>query len=154
MPSDSTVLALVTRFAAQPHPLGVRVASDRLVDALVTLRDVLGYRYYVFGTACERAETFDVVHAVRDVDTGDTVCVVAEIPKDPAEIASAARVYTGADWYEREVWDLFGIRFLGHPDLRRILLPDDYEGHPLRKGFAIDTPWGYRPSTRPAGGGS
>ena len=145
MNGPSEIEATVARFGAEPHPLGLRVTPDRLLDVLTTLRDLHGLRYYVFATATERAETFEVVHALRHPDSGRTVCVFADLPKDGPEIASAARVFTGADWYEREIWDLFGIRFAGHPDLRRILLPDDYEGHPLRKDFPIDTPWGYRP---------
>ena len=55
-------------------------------------------------------------------------------------IATLFPLFAGADWQEREQFDLVGVQFSGHPDLRRLMLPDDWEGHPLRKEYAIDTP--------------
>ena len=65
----------------------------------------------------------------------------AGIEPDPAlEVDSVTDIWPGAEWREREVYDMFGVIFRGHPDLRRILLPDDWEGHPLRKDYAVDAP--------------
>jgi len=150
VPAPEVVAALTARFSATPSALGVELPAASLLTALRALRDAHGYRYYVLGTATERETAYEVTHAVRNLETGDTLFVTASVPKDGAEIDSAAFVYAGAEWQEREIFDLFGVSFVAHPDLRRLLMPDDYPGHPLRKSFAMDTPWGYRPATGPA----
>jgi NADH-quinone oxidoreductase subunit C len=149
MPAPEIVQAMVTRFSATPFALGVELPAASLLTALRALRDAQGYRYYVLGTGTERETTFEVVHAVRNLDTNDTLFVKVAVPKDAPEVDSIAFIYAGAEWQEREIWDLFGVTFRAHPDLRRILMPDEYPGHPLRKSFAMDTPWGYRPATGP-----
>jgi NADH-quinone oxidoreductase subunit C len=80
---------------------------------------------------------FEVVYHLHSIERKQRVrlkCLLSGA--DPA-IESVTSVWRGANWYEREVFDLFGIRFLGHPDLRRILLPDDWEGYPLRKDYPV-----------------
>lgn len=145
MPAPEIVASLSTRFGATPHPLGVSVARESLLDAARVARDHHGYRYYLLGTATERADAIEVLHAVRHPASFDTLFLKVALPKDDLVLDSLVLVWSGADWHEREIYDLFGVRFHGHPDLRRILLPDDYEGHPLRKDFPMSTPWGFRP---------
>ena len=147
MPAPEIVASLETRFSATPYALGVEIPAVSLLTAVRALRDAHGYRYYVLGTGTEGATSFEVTHAVRNLLSNDTLFVKVVVPKDAPEIDSIAFVYAGAEWQEREIWDLFGVTFNGHPDLRRILMPDEYPGHPLRKSFAMDTPWGYRPAT-------
>jgi len=67
----------------------------------------------------------------------DRISVKARVPIDAPQIASVVELFPGADFPEREVYDMFGVIFDGHPDLRRILMPEDYEGHPQRRDFPI-----------------
>ena len=78
----------------------------------------------------------EVVYQLWSIPHKRALRVKCELPLDALEIASVVSLWQTADWLEREVFDLFGVTFTGHPDLRRILMPDDYEeGHPLRKDF-------------------
>jgi NADH-quinone oxidoreductase subunit C len=80
---------------------------------------------------------FEVVYHLHSVERNLRLRLKCRLTGDALEIDSVVPVWRGADWYEREVFDLFGIRFKGHPDLRRIMLPDDWEGHPLRKDYPV-----------------
>ena len=145
MPAAELLEALRSRHGATEFALGVEVGADNLLACLRTLRDDYGYRFYIAATATDREEAFEVIHGLRNVDSADDIFIKVSLPREKPEVSSATAVFAGAEWHEREVMDLFGVTFLDHPDPRRILLPDEYEGHPLRKDFAMDTPWGYRP---------
>lgn len=80
---------------------------------------------------------FEVVYHLHSVARNERVRLKCRIGGENPQIESVTGVWRGADWYEREVFDLFGIRFTGHPDLRRIMMPDDWEGYPLRKDYPI-----------------
>ncbi len=82
-------------------------------------------------------ERFAVVYQLTSILTNRRLRVKAFVSEARAEIDSAVPLWKNADWLEREVWDLYGVRFTGHPDLRRILCPDDYTGHPLRKDYPL-----------------
>ena len=84
---------------------------------------------------------FEVVYHLHSVERNERVRLKCRVNGVDPAIESVTSVWRGANWYEREVFDLFGIRFLNHPNLRRILMPEDWEGHPLRKDYPIT---GYR----------
>jgi NADH-quinone oxidoreductase subunit C len=80
---------------------------------------------------------FEVVYHLHSVERKLRVRLKCRLPGGDPVIESVTSVWRAAGWYEREAFDLFGIRFTGHPDLRRIMLPDDWEGHPLRKDYPV-----------------
>ncbi|MEY2740768.1 MAG: NADH-quinone oxidoreductase subunit [Actinomycetota bacterium] len=82
------------------------------------------------------AERFEVVANLLSVSGRRRARLRVQVPESDARLASAYDVYPGTEAMEREVWDMFGIAFDGHPDLTRILMPEDWEGHPLRKDYA------------------
>jgi len=114
------------------------VDADRIEDALRFLRDEAGFDMLMDVTAVDylgRTPRFEVVYHLYASEANRRVRIKAGVDEAAAEIASVVPLYASANWMEREVFDLYGIRFDGHPDLRRILLYDEFEGHPLRKDY-------------------
>lgn len=103
-------------------------------------RHTLGCAYFSFLTAIDWKEAgLEVLARVEALDAGLVVTMRTRLGAGVSTCASLVPLYRGADWMERECFDMFGIRFDGHPDLRRILLDDDWVGHPLLKSYAVDT---------------
>lgn len=88
-------------------------------------------------------ERFEVVYQLYSIENRTLLRLKAQVPESDPSIDSISSLWTGANWLERETYDLFGIVFNNHPNLKRILTPDDWEGHPLRKEYALrgDTEW-------------
>jgi NADH-quinone oxidoreductase subunit C len=80
---------------------------------------------------------FAVVYHLLSLEHRRRLRLRVRVPESQLELPSVTAIWPGADWYEREVYDLFGISFEGYPNLRRILMPDDWEGHPLRKDYPL-----------------
>ena len=81
---------------------------------------------------------FEVVYHLHSIERNERIRLKCALRGEDATIESVTSVWRSANWYEREVFDLFGIRFVNHPDLRRILMPDDWEGYPLRKDYPVE----------------
>jgi NADH-quinone oxidoreductase subunit C len=80
---------------------------------------------------------FEVVYHLHSLERNERLRLKCRVGGDNPEIDSVTGVWRGADWYEREVFDLFGVGFRNHPNLKRILMPEDWEGHPLRKDYPV-----------------
>jgi NADH-quinone oxidoreductase subunit C len=115
------------------------LAPERIANVCRMARNDLGFIRISAITAVDwlpAEPRFEVVYLLHSLDRNERLrlkCRVAE----GQEIDSVTSVWRGANWYEREVFDLFGIRFRNHPDLRRLLMPLDWEGHPLRKDYPV-----------------
>jgi NADH-quinone oxidoreductase subunit C len=86
----------------------------------------------------ERKERFEVVYHLYSLAKNHRLRVKVPLLADSPEVHSLVSLWKSANWLEREVWDMYGIRFLGHPDLRRILMYEEFQGHPLRKDYPAD----------------
>jgi len=120
------------------------VGRDRLIDVARWLRDDASARFDFCSdvTATDwpsRPERFDVIYCLYSIPHRQRVRVkVRAGEQDP--VASVTGIWPAANWLEREVFDMFGVQFSGHPDLRRILMPDEWQGHPQRKDYPLEGP--------------
>jgi len=129
----------ITEFSTYLGQSFLVAKPDAVIPILEALKLELDFDYLVDITAVDypkRAERFDVVYILYSFARNERIRVKTMI-QDGARPATAVGVHVGANWLEREVFDMFGIEFEGHPDMRRILLPEEWEGYPLRKENSI-----------------
>ncbi len=147
---DRVLEALTGRFAGavlsgavERNELSVRLAKESLTSVLRFLKDEAGFNalediavFDNLGAAGGDGGRFTVVYRLCRFPGALRLRLAADVAEGES-LPSAVPVYRSADWAEREAFDMFGVRFDGHPDLRRIYMPDDFEGHPLRKDFPL-----------------
>jgi NADH-quinone oxidoreductase subunit C len=131
-------------FGTEPSVEGrlvtVSLSGDQWVPAARLARDTIGALYFNWLSAIDwKQDGFEVVYRVENLDAGLALMFRLKLGPGRTHCPSVTGVWKGADWMERECYDMFGIVFDGHPDLRRILLPEDWDGFPLRKDYAVDT---------------
>lgn len=152
-PHDRTLAALGRVFGAGVFTtsrfrdnLRLHVPAARLVELLRTLRDECGFAmlaelgcvdYLGYpGRSAARAR-FEVHYVLLDLDTSERLVIKVEVAEAEAWLPTVVPLWIGANWMEREAFDMYGIRFDGHPDLRRILMPEEFTAHPLRKDYPL-----------------
>ncbi|RPH94766.1 NADH-quinone oxidoreductase subunit C [candidate division KSB1 bacterium] len=115
----------------------IRVPSGILCEAARTLRDDPRLRFdcLMCLSAVDRPEELQAVYHLYSMEHDHSCALRCCIPKDNPEIPTVSDIWPAAEWHEREAFDMMGIRFTGHPDPRRILCADDWEGHPLRRDY-------------------
>jgi NADH-quinone oxidoreductase subunit C len=120
--------------------LTIEIAPAKIVSVCGFLKYDLGFVRLstVTGVDWYPAEPrFEVVYHLHSLDRREWLRLKCRLPGADPEIDSVTEVWRGANWFEREIFDLFGVRIRNHPELRRILLPDDWEGYPLRKDYDV-----------------
>ena len=113
------------------------VEADAVADVCRFLRDTEGYEFNFIKnlTAVDFEEHMHVVYHLYSMNLRHKIMLKVQVGREQPVVRSVESVWRSADWQEREVFDLFGIKFAGHPDLRRIMLPEDWQGYPLRKDY-------------------
>jgi len=148
MANTETIDALLKRFPglATSEFRGqtrVVVPLESLYAVLETLRDALGFDFLVDVTCVDylnyrgAGDRFGLVYLLANSESAERITVRAFVNDPAPTVPSVVGLWEGANWLEREVWDMFGIRFSGHPDLRRVLLPEEFTAHPLRKDYPL-----------------
>jgi NADH-quinone oxidoreductase subunit C len=118
--------------------LTVDVPAAAWVEAMTFARDELGCTFFDWLTAVDELDDgFSVVAHVWSLAERHHLLLRTRVPRDQPRLATATGVFRGASWHERETYEMFGVIFEGHPDLKPLLLPDGFEGHPLRKDFVL-----------------
>jgi len=123
--------------------VSVLLKKGRILDICKYLHDdpELCFDYLVDLCGADYAESkqkLEVIYHLYSISNEHAIRLKAEVPAINPEIDSVTSVWTGVNWHERECYDMFGIIFKGHPDLRRILMPEDWDGYPLRKDYPVE----------------
>jgi len=117
------------------------VAPEKIVEVARALRDDFGFKMLSDETAVDywpqEAPRFHVIYQLRNLDKLQLITLRVPLDGNAPHLDTLEKVYPNANWFERELWDMFGIAFDDHSDLRRILMPHDWEGHPLRKDYPL-----------------
>jgi NADH-quinone oxidoreductase subunit C len=148
--NNRAVVKLKERFAAEivdikefRGEVTVTVKKDKIVEICSFLKMSLAYNMLTDVTAVDylgQEPRFMVVYNLYSIPNKDRLRVKAQVSEDDCFIDTVSNVWSTAEWLEREVYDLFGITFNNHPDLRRILMTEDWVGHPLRKDYPLQGP--------------
>jgi NADH-quinone oxidoreductase subunit C len=139
------VSAMEQQYQAECHEfreeISLTLAADQVVAAAKALRDEFGFDFLVDATAVDywpqEAPRFHVIYQLYSMKENLLLRLVVPLDGSGPVSPSLTAVYPNANWKEREIWDMFGVRFEGHPDPRRIIMPADWGGHPLRKDYPL-----------------
>ena len=132
---DATVGQSVSSHRLPEGVVGIEVPGEHLVDVARTLRDSLGFDMLTCVSAVDMVDHIESVYHFRSLSRNWLLQVRVKLPNESPAVDSLVGLYPSANWLERECYDMVGVTYHGHPDLRRILLDDDFNGYPLLRSF-------------------
>ncbi len=130
----------------------IDIEPEKLIDASLYLRDVLGFNLLSCVSGVDMQTHLEVVYHLRNLSNDWLLQMKVRVPQTENAVDTVMSIWPTANWLERETFDLYGMRFIGHPDLRRILLDDEFEGYPLLKSFRPSPLTHHDPATTQVGG--
>lgn len=140
-----TAAALVERFDVELQEFrdqtSLIISPKKIFDVCKALRDEFSFNFLEVETAVDywpqQEPRFNVIYQLYSIDKNIRIGLRVPVSGISPRLPSLVDLFANANWREREIWDMFGIHFEGHPDLRRILMPHDWQGHPLRKDYPL-----------------
>ena len=135
--------ALVERYKDRTGETWGVIAREHIVEVVKLLKVKLGFKLFISMDAVDRLQLpendprFEVVYFFFNIERNEHLRLKVLVAEDDCSVPTIRTVYQGANWAERLIWDFYGITFTGHGDLRRILLYEEFKGHPLRKDYAL-----------------
>ncbi len=115
----------------------LKVKKENFIDLVTELKENNSFNFLVFLTAVDYDDRVEGVYQLMNIEAGTHIRIKVDLDKEKPSIPSLVSLYKAADLQEREAFDLLGVNYEGHPNLKRILCPDDFVGHPLRKDFSM-----------------
>jgi NADH-quinone oxidoreductase subunit C len=142
---QNIVSVLVERFGVEPKEFrdqtSLIVSPEKIIEVCQALRDEFGFTWLEVLTAVDywpqQEPRFHVLYYLYAIENSMRIGLRVPLPAVSPSLPTLVEMFSNANWREREIWDMFGIKFEGHPDLRRILMPHDWQGHPLRKDYPL-----------------
>lgn len=135
---QDSIQAYIVEVRGYAGEMTIEVQAEHLFEVMKTLRDAYGFNYLSDITGTDHytdAQRFEVAYNLVSMAHRQRLRVCCRVEEDAPEVESVVSLWKSADWYERETYDMLGIIFRNHPDLRRMYMPEDYEWFPLRKEF-------------------
>ncbi|MDX1435677.1 MAG: NADH-quinone oxidoreductase subunit C [Anaerolineales bacterium] len=143
--NPGAVQAILDRFEGKTvefrDQLSVVVPAEKIAEVCLALRDEFGFNLLSSETAVdywpENEPRFHIIYQLLSIERKERFSLRTPVSGSDPSLPTIEGVYANANWFEREIFDMFGVRFEGHSDMRRILMPHDWEGHPLRKDYPL-----------------